>query len=105
MGKYERENRQSTDGTTKFVSFTNTNSNTSSITRKCANRTAACVAASAAYTAIILPYSTTITTNATTVAKLGANATRNDGDFTTGKDRSTGKNLGQCITKRGWWSR
>lgn len=69
------------------------------IANKCANFSAAAIAAAAAYTAAIA--STTCTTTSTTVAKLGAD-TNATGQATA---RNSSKNMGQCIIKRGWWSR
>ena len=69
------------------------------IANKCACFSAAAIAAAAAYTAAIS--STTCTTTSTTIAKLGAD-TNTTGQATA---RISRKNMGQCIVKRGWWSR
>lgn len=99
MGKYEGQIGEcSSDKLVHSSSF-----KLSSISTDCSSLSAAIIATSAAYSAIIVPFFTT--TKSTTVAKLGANATRHDNYISTRKIRNSNKNLGKCFTKRGWWSR
>lgn len=86
-------------GNSSSNNFSNSSCKFYTIANKCAYFSAAAVAAAAAYTAAIS--STTCTTTSTTIAKLGAD-TNSTGQTTA---RISRKNVGQCIIKRGWWSR
>lgn len=76
--------------------FSNSTVKFYAIADKCTFISAAAIAAAAAYTAAI-----SSTTTSTTIAKLGADTNA------TGQTafRISSKNMGQCIVKRGWWSR
>lgn len=65
------------------------------IANKCAIFSAAAIAAAAAHTTAVSP-----TTSSNAIAKFGAD-TKSTGQTA----RSSSKNMGHCIIKRGWWSR
>ena len=79
-----------------------TTSKFDTIAAKCACNSAAAVAAAAGYTAAIFTFTTATITNFgagtnSAAAAAAAAAAR--------QTRWAVKNLGQCIVKRGWWSR
>lgn len=85
-------------GKSSSSNLSNSTSKFYAIANKCAYSSAAAVATAAAYSAAI---SSTTCTTSTTIAKLGA-VTNTTGQATA---RISRKNMGQCIIKRGWWSR
>ena len=101
MGKYEGESSGNASSNFRILS-----SQFDDIAAKCAVNSAAAVAAAAAICDAILCSTGSATSSATDAARPTTAITKHRAITNSAKQtRRANKNLGQCIVKRGWWSR